>query len=82
MNGASLEISRADDQGMRLLILWVVRGCSDEARIDILEQAGQYRLEVAQSESDSCAGGSGLTAIEIAFARPIARRIEGVISRK
>ena len=82
MDDTSLEISRADDEGSRLLILWIVRGCSDEATIDILEQAGQYRLKVAQTESGTCAGGTGLTAIEVAFAMPIARRIEGSLRRQ
>jgi hypothetical protein len=82
MDDTSLELSRADDEGSRLLILWIVRGCSEAARIDILEQAGRYRLEVAQTESGICAGGTGLTAVEVAFARPIARRIEGNLRRQ
>lgn len=63
----SLWIRRADATGNRLLVMWVVQACDDAAEIGVFGAADSLTLNVSQLAEPPCGGGTGLTAVELAF---------------
>lgn len=69
-NTSALQLSRANESGTALLVIWAVKDCDQAAEAELRIVETGVDLSLAQERSAACAPGTDLAAIEISLARP------------
>lgn len=72
MHRGATHVARADVEGTRVLVLWVILGCDEEARVVVSPGPAGLAVDLTQLSEGRCAPGTGLSAIEISFREAIA----------
>ena len=71
MRRGAAHVAHADVEGTRVLVLWVILGCDEEARVVVSARPAGLAVDLTQLSEGRCAPGTGLSAIEISFREAI-----------
>lgn len=71
-DGVTIEITKANEEGTLLLVIWTNANCDLTATLDLTSAVPDHiDLVVGQEKAGRCAPGSGLRAVELAFNKPL-----------
>lgn len=67
MRRGATHVARADAEGTRVLVMWVIIGCDADARLVVSARPAGLAVDLMQLSQGPCGPGTGLSAIEISF---------------